>query len=116
MSRLVYRKGIDLLATILIKVCKQYPDIYFIIGNIYSNTLICNEVSLFIMDYRYYLSGGDGPKKVLLEEICEAYKLYDQVRLLGPVNHEDVRNVIIILDLLVFMAIYIRKCLSRFML
>ncbi|EDV26940.1 uncharacterized protein TRIADDRAFT_23147 [Trichoplax adhaerens] len=70
MSRLVYRKGIDLLAKILIKICRQYSDIYFIIG-------------------------GDGPKKVLLEEICEAYKLYDQVRLLGPVNHEDVRDVLI---------------------
>ena len=56
-----------------------------------------NKSVPFIIDYNLS-SGGDGPKKVLLEEICEAYKLYDQVRLLGPINHEDVRNVMFIFD------------------
>lgn len=45
-SRLVYRKGVDLLLAIVPQVCQRYPHINFIIG-------------------------GDGPKRVALEEVIE---------------------------------------------
>jgi phosphatidylinositol glycan class A protein len=41
-SRLTYRKGIDLLVDIIPAMCKKYPEVYFIIG-------------------------GDGPKLTILQ-------------------------------------------------
>ena len=49
-SRLVYRKGADILAALLPIICARHPDVDFIIG-------------------------GDGPKRLLLEEIREAHQL-----------------------------------------
>lgn len=69
MSRLVYRKGIDLLIEVIPEICKRFPYVNFIIG-------------------------GDGPKRVNLEEMREKHQLHDRVELLGPVKHSDVRNVV----------------------
>jgi phosphatidylinositol glycan class A protein len=38
-------------------------------------------------------AGGDGPKKLLLEEMREKYQLHDRIEMLGAVQHADVRNV-----------------------
>ncbi|XP_035663691.1 N-acetylglucosaminyl-phosphatidylinositol biosynthetic protein-like [Branchiostoma floridae] len=70
MSRLVYRKGIDLLAGIIPELCGRHPDVHFLIG-------------------------GDGPKRILLEEVREQYQLHDRVQLLGSVSHEDVRDILV---------------------
>lgn len=67
-SRLVYRKGIDLLAGILPHF-KQRRDVNFIIG-------------------------GDGPKRELLEEIRERNNMQDQITMLGALDHADVRDVL----------------------
>ena len=48
-SRLVYRKGIDLLVDIIPNVCEQVPNVNFIIG-------------------------GDGPKRLIIEEMIEKYE------------------------------------------
>ena len=40
-----------------------------------------------------YISGGDGDKRILLEEIREQYSLHSRVKLLGLVKHENVRQV-----------------------
>lgn len=69
-SRLVYRKGIDLLFGVIPAICKRFPNVHFIIG-------------------------GDGPKKVGLEEMREKHQLHDRVELLGSVSHADVRNVLV---------------------
>lgn len=69
-SRLVYRKGIDLLFGVVPAICKRFPNVNFIIG-------------------------GDGPKKVGLEEMREKHQLHDRVELLGSVGHADVRNVLV---------------------
>ncbi|XP_058886078.1 phosphatidylinositol N-acetylglucosaminyltransferase subunit A-like [Acipenser ruthenus] len=69
-SRLVYRKGIDLLGGIIPELCQKYPDLQFIIG-------------------------GVGPKRLVLEEVREKYLLHDRVRLLGALEHKDVRNVLV---------------------
>lgn len=67
-SRLVYRKGVDLLAGILAKL-KNCPNIHFIVG-------------------------GDGPKRALLEEIREKNKMQDRVTMLGALEHSQVRDVL----------------------
>ena len=43
-------------------------------------------ISLFFL-------GGDGPKRILLEEVREKYKLHDRIQMLGTVEHTDVRDV-----------------------
>jgi phosphatidylinositol N-acetylglucosaminyltransferase subunit A len=70
LSRLVHRKGIDLLVQVIPRVCNRIPTAHFIVG-------------------------GDGPKLLLLEEMRERYQLHDRVELLGAVPHADVRNVLV---------------------
>ncbi|XP_065829812.1 phosphatidylinositol N-acetylglucosaminyltransferase subunit A-like isoform X2 [Oscarella lobularis] len=70
MSRLVYRKGMDLLARIIPAICSSYTNVDFIIG-------------------------GDGPKRVELEEMREQEQLFNRVQFLGAVSHDDVRNVLV---------------------
>ncbi|BFG33391.1 hypothetical protein CerSpe_196650 [Prunus speciosa] len=62
-SRLVYRKGADLLVEVI-------PEVRFIVG-------------------------GDGPKRVRLEEMREKHSLQDRVEMLGAVQHSQVRSVLI---------------------
>ena len=69
-SRLVYRKGVDLLVGIIPKICKQHKNVDFIIG-------------------------GDGSKKIILEEMVERERLQERVEFLGSVPHSNVRNVLI---------------------
>lgn len=69
-SRLVYRKGADLLVEVIPEVCRQHPNVRFIVG-------------------------GDGPKRVRLEEMREKYSLQDRVEMLGAVPHAQVRSVLI---------------------
>ncbi|XP_067265908.1 phosphatidylinositol N-acetylglucosaminyltransferase subunit A [Chanodichthys erythropterus] len=69
-SRLVYRKGIDLLSGIIPELCGKHPDLCFLIG-------------------------GEGPKRIVLEEVREKYQLHDRIRLLGALDHKDVRDVLV---------------------
>lgn len=70
MSRLVYRKGIDLLAAVLPELCQLYPHVQFVIG-------------------------GDGPKRPLLEAVIREHGLQDRVSLVGAVPHERVRQLLV---------------------
>ena len=67
-SRLVYRKGMDLLIDVIPPLCRKYPNLEFIIG-------------------------GDGPKRIGLEEMREKHQLHDRVELLGSIPHAQVRDV-----------------------
>ncbi|GLJ42395.1 hypothetical protein SUGI_0878100 [Cryptomeria japonica] len=69
-SRLVYRKGADLLVEIIPEVCRLYPNVRFIVG-------------------------GDGPKRVRLEEMREKYSLQERVEMLGAVPHAQVQSVLV---------------------
>ncbi|KAJ8660306.1 hypothetical protein O0I10_003763 [Lichtheimia ornata] len=69
-SRLVYRKGMDLLVAIIPRICAMHKNVRFIIG-------------------------GDGPKRIDLEQMREKHLLHDRVELLGPIKHHEVRNVLI---------------------
>ncbi|THU96244.1 glycosyltransferase family 4 protein [Dendrothele bispora CBS 962.96] len=70
LSRLVYRKGIDLLVPTVPRICKAFPNVRFLIG-------------------------GDGPKLIDLLQMREKHLLQDQIELLGPIRHNDVRSVLI---------------------
>ncbi|WWC62404.1 uncharacterized protein I303_105000 [Kwoniella dejecticola CBS 10117] len=68
-SRLFYRKGIDLLIASCPHICALFPEVRFVVG-------------------------GDGPKMVELEQMREKYQLQDRVELLGRVKPGDVRDVL----------------------
>lgn len=67
-GRLVYRRGTDLLAGVIPLICQKYSDIRFLIG-------------------------GDGPKRIVLEETRERHQLQERVALLGTLPHTQVREV-----------------------
>ncbi len=82
----MYRKGIDLLAGLIPILCSKHPDVHFIIG-----------VSSITPAIKYYVgvvcAGGEGPKRVVLEEVREKYDLHERVELLGGLKHSHVRDV-----------------------
>ncbi|XP_070694791.1 phosphatidylinositol N-acetylglucosaminyltransferase subunit A isoform X2 [Pempheris klunzingeri] len=43
----------------------------------------------------HFLIGGEGPKRIVLEEVREKYQLHDRVRLLGALEHKDVCGVLV---------------------
>lgn len=69
-SRLVYRKGVDLMAGVIPVICQRYPDVQFIIG-------------------------GDGPKRLVIEEVRERHRLQERVAMLGSVEPVAVRDVMV---------------------
>jgi glycosyltransferase involved in cell wall biosynthesis len=85
-SRLAYRKGVDLLVATAPKVCEQFPDVRFIIGK--STVWRCSMKCC-----KRPAAAGDGPKLTELLQMREKYMLQDRVTLLGSVRHEDVRSV-----------------------
>lgn len=68
-SRLVYRKGVDLLAQIIPEICSRHKNVQFLIG-------------------------GDGPKRWLIEEVRERNLLQHRVTLLGSLEHSQVKHVL----------------------
>lgn len=70
LSRLVYRKGVDLVVEVIPEICRRFPSVHFIIG-------------------------GDGNKRLLLEEMRERHQLHDRVEMLGAIQHKDVRSVLV---------------------
>ncbi|KAK9842443.1 hypothetical protein WJX81_000482 [Elliptochloris bilobata] len=69
LSRLVHRKGIDLLAVVVPAMCRRRPDLRFVIG-------------------------GDGPKAPLLWRMVEQHGLHERVTLLGEVAADEVPGVL----------------------
>lgn len=68
-SRLVYRKGVDLLVGIIPRVCHALPQVDFIVG-------------------------GDGNRFLHLQEMVEREQLQDRVEFLGAVPHVDVASTL----------------------
>lgn len=69
-SRLTYRKGVNLLVGAVPEICRRHQHVRWLIG-------------------------GSGPKQLLLDEMIERENLHDRVELLGAVPHEDVRKVLV---------------------
>lgn len=69
-SRLFYNKGTDLLIAAIPRILAAHPNVRFIIA-------------------------GSGPKAIDLEQMLERRMLHDKVELLGPVRHDEVRDVMV---------------------
>ncbi|KAI1912382.1 Phosphatidylinositol N-acetylglucosaminyltransferase GPI3 subunit [Ophidiomyces ophidiicola] len=69
-SRLFYNKGTDLLIAAIPRILEVHPNVRFIIA-------------------------GSGPKAIDLEQMLERNVLQDKVQLLGPIRHEEVRDVMV---------------------
>lgn len=69
-SRLFYNKGTDLLIAAIPRILDEHPNVRFIIA-------------------------GSGPKAIDLEQMLESRVLQDKVEMLGPVRHEEVRDVMV---------------------
>ncbi|KAI4176666.1 MAG: hypothetical protein LQ343_000958 [Gyalolechia ehrenbergii] len=69
-SRLFYNKGTDLLIAAIPRILALDPNVRFVIA-------------------------GSGPKAIDLEQMLERRVLQDKVELLGPVRHEEVRDVMV---------------------
>lgn len=70
MSRMAYRKGVDLLVRVIPLICNKYPNIYFIIG-------------------------GSGPKLIDILEMRERENLIDKIEILGDVHQSHVKDVLV---------------------
>nr|CAG4636131.1 EOG090X0515 [Eubosmina coregoni]SVE69766.1 EOG090X0515 [Eubosmina coregoni] len=70
LSRLAYRKGLDLLAAVIPIICKKYSQVNFLIG-------------------------GDGPKRLVLEQLRETECLHDRVSLLGRLEQSQVHGTLL---------------------
>ena len=86
LSRLAYRKGIDLLVAAAPRICAEFPHVHFVIG-VYFGDCILNELLMCSVE------GGDGPKLIDLLQMREKYLLQDRIELLGPIHPRDVRSV-----------------------
>ncbi|EQB45550.1 Phosphatidylinositol N-acetylglucosaminyltransferase gpi3 subunit [Colletotrichum gloeosporioides] len=69
-SRLFYNKGTDLLTAAIPSILQNHPNTRFIIA-------------------------GSGPKAIDLEQMIEQNVLQDRVEMLGPIRHEEVRDVMV---------------------
>lgn len=69
-SRLYYNKGTDLLVASIPRIIASHPNVRFIIA-------------------------GNGPKAIDLEQMIERNVLQDKVLMIGPVRHEEVRDVMV---------------------
>lgn len=69
-SRLFYNKGTDLLVAAIPRILAAHPNVRFIIA-------------------------GSGPKAIDLQQMLERHILQDRVEMLGPVRHEEVRDVMV---------------------
>ena len=69
-SRLFYNKGTDLLIAAIPRILASNANVRFIIA-------------------------GSGPKAIDLEQMLERCVLQDRVELLGPVRHEEVRDIMV---------------------
>jgi phosphatidylinositol N-acetylglucosaminyltransferase subunit A len=69
-SRLAYRKGVDLLIGIIPKICSRHSNVDFIVG-------------------------GDGGKLTALQEMVDRERIQDRVEILGAVPHADVRDQLV---------------------
>ena len=68
-SRLVYRKGIDFVSNLLPKICQRT----------FKERGVNYKVNFVI--------GGDGDKRILLEETIEIHGLQSRVEMLGELSH-----------------------------
>uniref|UniRef100_A0A0B7A566 Glycosyl transferase family 1 domain-containing protein n=1 Tax=Arion vulgaris TaxID=1028688 RepID=A0A0B7A566_9EUPU len=77
----------DLLAGVIPPITSKYPQVQFIIG-------------------------GDGPKRILLEEVRERCQLLDRVQMLGSLQHSKIRDVLVQGDILLNTSLTEAFCIA----
>jgi len=92
-SRLVYRKGVDLLVDVIPEICQCFPDVHWLIGVPFCGCCLQCCVACCLKIIPAILLGGDGPKRLDLEEMRERHQLHDRVEMLGNLKHETVRKI-----------------------
>ena len=75
-SRLVYRKGVDLVVEVVPGICRKR----FGGGRVRVDFIVA----------------GDGPKRILLEEMIEKHSLQSRVIMLGELQHSEVRDKLLV--------------------
>ena len=113
MSRLVYRKGIDLIAHVIPEMCRRIPNMDFILGELHGHLCLGEappqkpyngiptgrlQTSCQAWTSAAGLAcaaGGDGPKAHVLEHMVQQHSLQDRVRLVGAVSHAAVRSFLV---------------------
>ena len=85
-SRLAYRKGVDLLVATAPRICDAFPNVRFVVCAYL--TFSCDFIP-----YTFPHTGGDGPKMIDLLQMRETHFLQDRITLLGPVAHREVPSV-----------------------
>ncbi|KAK4840496.1 hypothetical protein QYF36_010258 [Acer negundo] len=95
-SRLVYRKGADLLVEVIPEVCQIYPNknVHLVNYLVHIRLLDCSNARYFLLP-GCELEGVYHPAGVRLEEMREKHSLQDRVKMLGAVPHAQVRSVLI---------------------
>ena len=107
----------DLLAGVIPAICYKHQEVDFLIGKVsfsggrrirtrlHCTSSVHHGITSVFITYTLWCvgsknvipsssnAGGDGPKRVLLEEIREKYQLHDRVELLGGLEHSQVRGV-----------------------
>lgn len=89
LSRLVYRKGIDLLASVIPIICKKYPKVIS-----RSSRLLLFGIMQIVYQV-HFLIGGDGPKRIVLEQVREKEALHERVSLLGALDQSEVHETLL---------------------
>ena len=79
-SRLVYRKGVDLVVKIIPIICKKK----------FVSKRDNREVRV------NFVIAGDSPKRILLEEMIEKHRLQDRVEMLGELQQSQVRDQLLV--------------------
>ena len=69
LTRLVYRKGVDLLVDVIPGLCARHPGLRFVIG-------------------------GDGPRRLQLVQMIERHALFDRVEMLGALEHSQIKSTL----------------------
>lgn len=83
MSRMAYRKGVDLLVRVIPLICKKHKNIYFIIG-------------------------GSGPKLIDILEMRDRENLKDRIEILGDIEQSHVRDVLVYIIIIYYYYYQIR--------
>jgi len=78
-SRLVYRKGIDLVVNVIPKICRR--------------KFVKKDRSVVRVEF---IIAGDGPKRILLEEMIEREGLQEKVEMLGELQLDEVRDKLLV--------------------
>ena len=125
MSRLVYRKGIDLIAHVIPEMCRRIPNMDFILSELHAHPCLGQApqqkscIGTFQAELqdpyqaRTSAAGGDGPKAHVLEHMVQQHSLQGRVRLVGAVSHAAVRSFLVQVALSLHSPVGCRLMYSR---